>query len=1181
MIQLPVRRERNSVDGDERRRHHVVGQDRRHVRPHPARVHRTGPGSRHHVGHQLLAVLTVHGPHDRFPHPLVPGEPVLDLPQLHPVPADLHLRVDPPQELQTPVRQPTRQVPRPVQPRPRRTERIRHEPLRRQPRTPQIPPRHTRTTHIHLTRHTHRNQPTRTIQQMHRQIRQRHPDRIPRRPTHIPLDHPVIRRMNRRLGDPIHIHQLTTIHPHPPRPRPQITELQPLTRKNHHPQHQLVHPRITLTRQPHQRTKRRRRLTQHRHTLTHQHIHQIPRRPQHLQRRHHQPPPMQQRTPHLPHRHIKRIRMEQHPHIRRTEPEPLPHRPQQTHHIPMRHRHTLRHPRRTRRIDHIRLIVRTHPRHRIRHRTPRNHRSLTRIVQHHHGTLMDRPDQRRMTLLGHHDPRTRIRHDVSQPLHRIRRIQRQITRTRLQHTQQRRDQIDPPLQTHPHQRLRTRTQPHQMMRDPVRPLVQLPIRQIHTLERQRPRTRRHLHPTLEQPMDTLLPHHRHHTIPLTQQPPQLRPGQIRPPRITRRIPRHRLQHPPIHPHQTIGVRPADGVGGGGDAEPARVREDRQGEVIEGIVHAALHIDLAGVDLVEVLVVEHHVEQPLRTARVPLDGGQRVTAVPPDLRLPLEDLLHQLTPRTSRTVHRERHRVQMHPQHPVTTGRLKPPVHHQPGMERRLHRQHPQHLHMRRQQHTLQRRPRHRRQPTQPRLQVPIIQLELVVLRGCGVLLPADRQGEGSVQIGDVLPVGAVVLALERLQLGGDEVRVPHRRRLRKHQRHPVPHTPVRLQQLHQQGVVTPPLRDRMVLRERQTPGVLRLQMHDHPQQRRLGQIEQRRTLLVQELDLPLPQLLRPQTPQIMHRHRNIHPRMHQLQRLRIPRQTHRRPQHVMPARHQPHRLPQRSLHKRLLIRNTERVHIVVGVAAVSGQHLDQHAGLDLGERVGVHDVRRQRGPVLRTDQRERRHRLPRHHLAVLDRIKRQRRDRTVLEDLLDRQVIPRLPQRTTQPHRTDRIPAQVEEAVLHTDLLHRHIQHPRPHRRDPLLHRTTRRHPLTRRKRRPPRRRQSTVIQLPVRGQRHGVEPYDSGRHHVLGEPVAERGTQRLRFGGAQDVAGQVRVLLFVVAPYDHGGVVDSLLLAQGRLDLPQFDALAAELDLGVDAAEEVERSVGEPACEVAGGVHP
>ena len=46
-------------------------------------------------------------------------------------------------------------------------------------------------------------------------------------------------------------------------------------------------------------------------------------------------------------------------------------------------------------------------------------------------------------------------------------------------------------------------------------------------------------------------------------------------------------------------------------------------------------------------------------------------------------------------------------------------------------------------------------------------------------------------------------------------------------------------------------------------------------------------------------------------------------------------------------------------------------------------------------------------------------------------------------------------------------------------------------------------------------------------------------------------------------------------------MLGQRGLDLAQLDAEAAHLDLVVDAAEELERAVGQPARQVAGAVEP
>ena len=72
--------------------------------------------------------------------PRLPQQYSLDLARLDPEPAQLHLRIGPPQKLQHPVRTPPRQVPGPVHPAaPARPIRVGHKPLRRQTRTPQYP----------------------------------------------------------------------------------------------------------------------------------------------------------------------------------------------------------------------------------------------------------------------------------------------------------------------------------------------------------------------------------------------------------------------------------------------------------------------------------------------------------------------------------------------------------------------------------------------------------------------------------------------------------------------------------------------------------------------------------------------------------------------------------------------------------------------------------------------------------------------------------------------------------------------------------------------------------------------------------------------------------------------------------------------------------------------------------
>jgi hypothetical protein len=128
-VQLPVRGERIRLHPHVRRRHHVPRQTVGEMRL--QRVH----------GDRLVPQVVRHQPpvagrvladeNDRGAHTRVLREPRLDLAQLDPVAAHLHLEVDPAQVLQLPVRAPAHAVHHPVHPAPRRAERAGDEALRR------------------------------------------------------------------------------------------------------------------------------------------------------------------------------------------------------------------------------------------------------------------------------------------------------------------------------------------------------------------------------------------------------------------------------------------------------------------------------------------------------------------------------------------------------------------------------------------------------------------------------------------------------------------------------------------------------------------------------------------------------------------------------------------------------------------------------------------------------------------------------------------------------------------------------------------------------------------------------------------------------------------------------------------------------------------------------------------
>src|SRR6185437_3450345 len=323
-VQLPVSCQRQLFQQHHRRRHHVLRQPLLQLLPQLDCIQFRSRLPRH-VPHQLLSTSSVfHRHHRRLPYSCFRLQRCLDLSQLDPEPANLHLLVRTSPVLQHSLSPPPPQISRPVHPCTRIIAvRIGNESFRTQPRSLQIPPCYSCSTR-HL------------------------------------LCQSRVADMHRRLGDPVHVHQYRTALPVPLIPGAQPSQLQRLASEHHHPQLQPLPQFPLFLLRLHQLVKRRRRLVQHRHSFFHQQAQKLPRPPCHLLRHHHQPPSIHQRSPHLPHRKIKPVGVKQRPHIFRPEPEPLLRRSEQTRHIPVRHHYTFRCSRRARRVDHIRRLLRQH-----------------------------------------------------------------------------------------------------------------------------------------------------------------------------------------------------------------------------------------------------------------------------------------------------------------------------------------------------------------------------------------------------------------------------------------------------------------------------------------------------------------------------------------------------------------------------------------------------------------------------------------------------------------------------------------------------------------------------------------------------------------------------------------------------------------------------------------------------
>ncbi len=186
---------------------------------------------------------------------------------------------------------------------------------------------------------------------------------------------------------------------------------------------------------------------------------------------------------------------------------------------------------------------------------------------------------------------------------------------------------------------------------------------------------------------------------------------------------------------------------------------------------------------------------------------------------------------------------------------------------------------------------------------------------------------------------------------------------------------------------------------------------------------------------------------------------------------------------------------------------------------------------------------------------------------RQTGDRRRVEHRAHRQLHAGLPaHQPDQPHGEQGVPAEREEVVVGADAVA--AQH---------LGGEPREQPLGGGLGIPARRGdggggQRAAIELAARGQRQRVQHHHRGRDERGGQRLPQVTDVRI---GADDVADER------VAVHCRSGVLDTRQRGERGLDLAQLDAVAADLDLVVGAAQVLQRTVGTAAHDVAGAVHP
>src|SRR6266404_4126643 len=176
-VKLPVRRQRQTIQKHDRRRHHVVGKARSNMRP-QRRPIRSRPSRQNNIANKLQNPRPIRARnHNRLRHTRVPNQRGLDLPRLNAEAANLNLMVRSPHKLQNPIPAPARQVPAAVHPAPRSAKPVRNKALPRQTATPNISAPNPSTRNVKLPNNTNRYRLQATIQYINPRV----PDRTTNR----------------------------------------------------------------------------------------------------------------------------------------------------------------------------------------------------------------------------------------------------------------------------------------------------------------------------------------------------------------------------------------------------------------------------------------------------------------------------------------------------------------------------------------------------------------------------------------------------------------------------------------------------------------------------------------------------------------------------------------------------------------------------------------------------------------------------------------------------------------------------------------------------------------------------------------------------------------------------------------------------------------------------------------
>ncbi len=462
-VEFAVRGERQPVERDEGGGDHV---GRQHV--HDVLADPGGVAADHVRGEPRIARLVLTHDHGGLRDVRRVEDRGLDLAQLDPEAADLHLVVGPAEVGQRAVRGPAGQVSGAVHAGPGRAVRVGDEALCAEAGPAEVAAGQAGPGDVQLAGGARRDGLQALVEDVHVQVGDADADDAVGGGGRRDAVERVVGDVHRGLGDAVHVDQHGRVVGVPVVPGRQPPQVERFTAEDHVPERQLRAGVLLVG--LHELVEGGRGLVEHGDALVREQPQEVERRPAHVLRNHDQRAAAQQRPPQLPDGEVERVGVEQRPDVGRVEAEPLVRPREEPYDVLVGDQDALGPSRGARRVDDVRAVVRAQGRARRI-----GDGSVGQFLDDDVGAAVGQGHVR--AEAGDDDGRASVLHDEGDALGRVVRIQRQVDATGLEDAEDAHHEVHAARQGERDHGLRAHALGDEGVGESVRPGVQLRVGQ--------------------------------------------------------------------------------------------------------------------------------------------------------------------------------------------------------------------------------------------------------------------------------------------------------------------------------------------------------------------------------------------------------------------------------------------------------------------------------------------------------------------------------------------------------------------------------------------------------------------------------------------------------------------------------------------------------------------------------